>query len=154
MTKQTEAPTVDDFDLDDLAAVDQTELVIRRRDGTPTNWKWIIAGPGHPQSIALGNRMKKDHVAREREQEAARVNGRKWKGDQETADEAYLRRIETLAERVIGWTPIKFNGEDYPFSRENVVSLLMDPARGDTLVRQLSEFFDDEKSFMKRSEKA
>lgn len=152
MTKQaSEAPS---FDLDELAAIDQAELEIKRRDGTLTGWKWFIAGPGHPQAVALANRLGKEALARSQAQEMARVNGRKWKAEGETADEAVRRTAEALAGRIIGWTPINFSGEPYPFTPENAVKLLMDPARGDTLVSQLGEFIADEKAFMQRSEKA
>lgn len=150
MTKQQIADTTA-FDLDDLAAIDQAELEIKRRDGTPTGWKWTIAGPGHPQTVELSNRLSREAMARNKAQEVARVNGRKWKGDDETAEEALRRTAENLAGRVLGWTPIKFGGQDYPFNQENVVALLMDRARGDTLVTQLGEFISDEKAFMKRS---
>ena len=151
MTKQaTEAVAA--FDLDELAAIDQAELEIKRRDGSPTGWKWFIAGPGHPQTVELSNRISRESLARQKAQEMARVNGKKWKGDDETADEVLRRTAETFAGRIIGWTPITMNGEPYPFSNENAVKLLMDPARGDTLISQLGEFIGDEKSFMKRSE--
>lgn len=151
MTKDKAAA---DFDLDELAAIDQAEMEVRRRDGSPTGWKWFIAGPGHPQATALAERLGKEQLSRSKAQEMARVNGRKWKGEDESTDEVLRRVAEGLAGRVIGWTPIKFHGEDYPFSHENAVKLLMDPARGDTLVSQITEFLGDERSFMKRSEKA
>jgi hypothetical protein len=152
MTKQAEP--VADFDLDSLAAIDQAELEICSRDGTPTGWKWMIAGPGHPQSIALSDRVTKENFSRHKMQEMARVNGRKWRGEDESADRVLRNAAENLADRVLGWTPVKFNGQEYPFSRENVITLLMDPARGDTLVSQLTEFMSDERSFMKRSVKS
>lgn len=145
-------PAIAEFDLDELAAIDQAELEIKRRDGSPTGWKWFIAGPGHPQAVELGNRLSKESLARHKAQEMARVNGKKWKGDDETADEALRRTAEAFAGRIIGWTSIKMNGEPYPFSMENAIKLLMDPARGDTLLAQLTEFIGDERSFMKRSE--
>ena len=154
MTKDA-TPTVE-FDIDDIAAVDQAEMVIKRRDGTPTPWKWIIAGPGHPKSIALSERVTRENHARAKAQEQARVNGRKWKGDDETPEDALRRTAGIMADRVLGWVPesVTLGGEAFPFSRENVVKILMDPERGDTIVRQLDAFFDDERSFMKRSGKA
>ena len=151
MTKQSAPEAIVDFDLDDLAAIDQTELEIKSRDGKPTGWKWFIAGPGHPQTIELSNRATKENFARAKSQEMARVNGKKWKGDEETAEEILRRSAENIVERILGWTPVKFGGKEYPFTKENAVALLMDPTRGDTLVSQLTEFIGDEKAFMKRS---
>lgn len=142
------------FDLDEITSVDQAEMVIRRPDGTPTPWVWIIAGPGHPNSIALEKRVTEEAIARNRAQESARVNGKKWKGDSESADELKRRSAGYNADRVLGWRPenITINGEPLPFSRENVVKVLMDPSRGGNIVRQLDDFFSDERSFSKRSE--
>jgi hypothetical protein len=127
MTKQQAAQAIE-FDLDDLA------------------------GPGHPQTVDMGNKLSREGLARSKAQEMARVNGKKWKGDDETAEEVLRRTAQTFAGRILGWTPVKFDGEDYPFTTENAVKLLMDPSRGDTLVTQLAEFIGDEKAFMKRSE--
>lgn len=151
MTKQQAETPVVEFDLDDLAAIDQAELEIKTRDGRPTGWKWFIAGPGHPQAVELGNRIGRENMARAKAQEMARVNGKKWKGDDETSEEAMRRTAENLAGRLLGWSPIKMHGEDYPFSHANAVALFLDRARGDTLVTQLTEFISDEKAFMKRS---
>lgn len=151
MTKKPAPDAVVEFDLDDLAAIDQAELTIKTRDGRPTGWVWTIAGPGHPKTIALNERLTKENFARSKAQEIARVNGKKWAPADDDADDIIRRTAENLAERVLGWTPIKFHGEDYPYNTANVVALFLDPARGDTLVTQLAEFVADEKSFMKRS---
>jgi hypothetical protein len=139
------------FDLDELAAIDQAELNIKRRDGAPTGWVWTIAGPGHPQTIALADKLTKEGFARSKAQEMARVNGKKWKGDDDSADEVVRRTAEALAGRVLGWTEVALDGKPYPCTKDNIVAILLDPARGDTLVTQLSEFISDERSFMKRS---
>lgn len=139
------------FDLNDLEAIDQATMEIHSRDGKPTGWIWTIAGPGHPQAIELSNRLGKERLARAKAQEMAQVNGRKWKGDDESPDEAMRRTAEMLVGRVLGWSPITMNGKDYPFTRDNAIALLMDPKRGDTLVSQLTDFLGDERSFMQRS---
>lgn len=149
MSKE-QAPAV--FELDDITAIDQAELNIRRRDGAPTGWIWTIAGPGHPQTIELSDRLTKESFAKTKSQQIARANGKQWEGDDETADAMVRRTAESLAGRVLGWSPVSFHGKDYPCTKENIVAILLDPARGDTLVTQLAKFIADEKSFMKRSE--
>ena len=140
------------FDLDDIAAIDQAELNIKNRNGQPTGWIWTIAGPGHPQTIALTDRLTKEGFNRAKAQEMARVNGKKWKGDDESADEVVRRSAEAMAGRILGWSPVTFHGKDYPFTKENAVAIFLDPARGDTLFAQMADFIADERSFMKRSE--
>lgn len=154
MTKQTEQAI--EFDIDSLSAVDQSELTIKSRDGRPTPWVWLIAGPSHPAAIAVDKKIAADIKAKNRAIEMARANGRKWKGSEETAEEETQRQIGYVADRVLGWKPenVKLSGETYPFTRENVVKILSDPERGDLIIRQLGEFLEDEKSFMKRSETA
>ena len=153
MTKAAEkaAPA---FDLSELDAVDQSAMEVCRRDGSPTGWKWYIAGPGHPQAVALRNRLNKEAIKKEREQEEARVNGRKYKADVDSPDQVFQRRIELLADRVVGWDPIKLHGQDFPFSRESAIALLLDPNRGDTLVTQVAAFLQADDAFMQRSEKS
>ena len=143
------------FDLDEIKAVDTAEMTIKRPDGTPTPWIWTIAGPGHPKTIALQKRVSEEVLARSKAQEASRVNGRKWKGDNETAEDVKRRNIGQLAERVLGWGPaeVSIAGEPLPFSRENVIRVLMDPSRGSGIISQLDEFFSDDRSFMKPSDK-
>lgn len=152
MTKAAEKQAVS-FDLSDLDAVDQSTMEILSRDGSPTGWNWYIAGPGHPKAVELRNRLNKEAIAKERAQEEARVNGRKYKADAEAPEQVFKRRVELIADRVVGWDPVKLNGQDYPFSRENAIALLLDPNRGDTLIAQVSAFLQAEDSFMKRSEK-
>ena len=150
MTDNTE---ITSFDLDEFASVDEAELVIRRPDGTPTPWVWIIAGPGHPKTIALEKRIGEEDLARTRAQEQARVNGKKWKPEAETVEEVKRKNFAIIAERVLGWRPaeIKMGGKPLPFSKENVIQVLADPSRGGTLVRQLNDFFNEETAFSKRS---
>ena len=84
-----------------------------------------------------------------REQEMARVNGKKWKGEERTPEENRRRNAEFFAERMLGWTPVRINGEDFPFSQENSVKLLVDP-KYVSFYQQVMSFLADEKSFMKK----
>jgi hypothetical protein len=52
--------------------------------------------------------------------------------------------------RVLGWTPAKINGADYPFSQENCVALLVDPSFGNVYL-QLLEYFTADDAFTNRS---
>lgn len=146
MTKET-SPEV--FDICDLDSSDTAEMTVHS-DGRPTSWVWTFAGPGHPQAIALSNRLSKARLRRESDQEAARVNGRKWQPEQEDPETVAKRNAEYVADRLIGWSPVKLGGEDYPFSRDNAVKLLMDPKKG-ALALQALEFLSEQRSFLQRA---
>jgi hypothetical protein len=147
MTEIQEKPA---FDLSSMDAIDEAEMEVYA-NGQPTGWKWRFAGPGHPKTVEQGNRLARERLRREREQEAAQVNGRKWKPDSETVDEALDRNVRIVTDRLLGWTPVQMSGKDYPFTAENAKALLMDRRKSALLIQAL-EFLGDEKSFTPRSE--
>jgi len=55
-----------------------------------------------------------------------------------------------IAERLVGWSPVKIDGKEYQFSVENARALLIDPRRVGLLTQAL-EFLSDLGSFTKRS---
>src|SRR6266446_89769 len=137
------------FDISVLATEDTAELIINHPvTGEPTTWVWVIAGPSHPEAIkaddARANELKRDELEKER----ARVNGRKWRGELRTANEEKERSGQHFASKVLVWSPVRINGADFPYSRGNVMKILLDP-RYWGVYRQLLDFFGDERSFMK-----
>jgi hypothetical protein len=151
MTKNDTAQaiaTVDDFDVASSDYRDEAEMTVIVND-KPTNWKWRFAGPGHPQTVAYNERRSRERIHREAMQEQARVNGKKWRADEQTTDEVRADNVEWILSRLLGWSPVKMNGEDYPFSRENAKTLLLDQRK--PFFGQAVEFLADEKSFMQRS---
>lgn len=137
------------FDISTLEAVDTADMVVFS-NGQPTSWVWTFAGPGHPKAVELSNRLSKERLAKEAEQEQARVNGRKWKADVETPEETAERNANYIVNRLLGWTDVKFAGQPYPFTPDNARKLLLDPKMG-MLVIQALEFLTEQKSFTKRS---
>lgn len=140
------------FDLSSIDAVDEARMTVVV-NGKLTTWEWVFAGPGHPQTVEQSDRLSKERLHREHQQEQARVNGKKWKAPEETADEVLDRNVRIVAERLLDWTPVTLNGEPYPFSRENAVTLLKDRRKSALLIQAL-EFLGDEAAFSKRSETA
>lgn len=149
MTTDTADTALPAFDIESLDAIDQADMVVLS-DGRPTSWIWTFAGPGHPKTVALANKVSRERLRKEQEQEQARVNGRKWKGDEETPDQLKERNADFIVERLLGWSPVKFGGEPYPFTTENARKLLLDPRKG-ALAMQALEFLADQRSFTKRS---
>lgn len=148
MTKEQAAVAA--FDLSDLDSADEAVMEVFA-NGRPTGWKWTFAGPGHPKTIELSNRFARERLRREKEQEQAQVNGKKWKAPEETPEEVLDRNVSLVVGRLLDWSPIQMNGKDYPFTPENAKALLMDRRKSQLLVQAL-EFLGDETAFLKRSE--
>jgi hypothetical protein len=143
--------TDDLFDIDDFATADTAEMVVAHPiTGEPTSWRITFAGPGHPKTVKQTDRLARQTMRESRDQEMARVNGRKWKGEERTPDENRRRNAEFFAERMLGWTPVRINGADLPFSEETAVKLLMDP-KYLKFYQQVLNFLADERSFTKAS---
>lgn len=148
MTERTAAPAA--FDLSDLDAADEAVMEVEA-NGKPTGWLWTFAGPGHPKTIEQSNRLAKERLRREAAQEQAVVNGKKWKSEAESVDEALERNVSIVTDRLIGWSQIQMGGKDYPFSLDSAKALLMDRRKGQLLIQAL-EFLGNEQSFTPRSE--
>lgn len=140
------------FDLADLDTVDEDVMEVQLKDGTPTGWKWTFAGPGHPKSIEQSNRLARERLRRERTQEQAVINGKKWKPDEETPDEALDRNVRIVTDRLLGWSDITMDGKPFPFSAENATSILKDRRKAFLLLQALS-FLGDDAAFSGRSAK-
>lgn len=141
----------DSFDLDDLRSTATDELaIVHPKTGEVTTWIWTLAGPGHPRSIEAANISAREALRVQRLREQAVVNRKKWIEPDRTPDEMRRENAESFAIRVLDWTPVKLSGNDYPYSRENVVKLLLDPSFG-KIYLQLLEYFNSDESFTKRS---
>jgi hypothetical protein len=147
MTKEAVAA----FDIDDLDALDTAEMIVLS-NGRPTDWVWTFAGPGHEKSVAASNAVARERLRMDAAQEQARVNGKKWKAEEETPAEALNRNAGYVVDRLIGWTPVKLGGQDYPFTPDNARKILTDPKKG-ALMLQALEFLAESASFTKRSAK-
>ncbi|TPL40698.1 branched-chain amino acid ABC transporter [Mesorhizobium sp. B2-4-6] len=148
MTNDT-TPAVTEFGAGALDSADEARMTVSI-GGKLTTWVWTFAGPGHPKSIEQGNRISREKLHDSRMKEQARVNGKKWVEPEESVDEARARNVRMIAERVLGWTPVRIDGEDLAFSTENVTKLLLDPRKIDIYLQAL-EFLGGERSFTKSS---
>ena len=139
-------------DVLDLASVDEADEshMTVSINGKATSWVWTFAGPGHPNSIAQDNRLARERLERERAQEYARINGKKWKPPEESVDVVVTRNVNLVVDRLLGWTEVHLDGKPFPFTPDNARALLMDPRKG-TLLKQAMDFLKDETAFTKRS---
>lgn len=138
-----------EIDLADIDAADESEMVVTH-NGKLTTWVWTFAGPGHPKTIAQGNRLSRERLHEDKEKEQARVNGRKWKATEESPDDVRKRNVAQVVERLLRWSPVKLNGENLAFSPEAATKVLSDP-RKISLLLQALEFLNEDKSFIKRA---
>jgi len=139
------------LDLAAFDAVDEAEMQVMV-NGQPSGWIWTFAGPGHPQAAAQSNRVAREQLAKQRAQEQARVNGKKYKSPEQSPDELLEDNVAFVLERLLGWSAITMNGEPFPFNHDNARKLLMDRRKG-ALLQQAVEFILDENSFTPRSAK-
>lgn len=141
----------DAFELDDLAATDTGELtIVSPVTGEPTTWVWTLAGPGHPITVAQADKASREALKLEQQRAHAAAAGKKFREPEITLEERKERNARFFADRVLGWTPVTIRGEPYPWSVDNAVKLLLNPAYG-RIYGQLAEYFLSETAFTKPS---
>lgn len=138
-----------EFAVDAFDALDEAEMIVFH-NGQPTTWRWIFAGPGHPKGIAQTTRLSREELQTKKLRTMALANGLPYIPPDESVDQVRAKNVEFVLERLIGWTPVKINGEMVPFSEENARAMLMDPRKGN-LFSQAYNFLSSERSFMRRS---
>lgn len=143
---------VPSFSMDDFAAADTGKMQVLDAAGNPTGWFWEFAGPGHPKTEALNNRLARERLHKSAQIEQAQVNGRKWKAEEDEPDEVRAKNIADLVERIVGWSEVEIDGETFAFSAAAAIEFLSHPKRVGVLT-QAMEFVATEKSFTQRSGK-
>lgn len=149
MTKTTEAADIPNFSFSDFEDADTAKMTVTIH-GRLTDWVWTFAGPGHSQTVEQTNRLAKERLHEERQIEQRRLNGRKIVLPEESVDEVRAANVRRVVDRILGWSPVKFDGEEYLFTPDNAFKLLIDPKRSPLLV-QAMEFLAAETSFTPRS---
>jgi hypothetical protein len=142
-----------EFDLSDLDTGDEATLAIKDRAGKVTTWIWTFFGPGHPKTIALSNRVSKKFLDEARQKEKLLANGKKWDPEERSLNQIRSENVSNIIERLKDFTPVKLNGKVIEFSPDAARDLLLDPHKG-PLFTQVSDFLQEEKSFMKPSAKS
>lgn len=138
-----------DIDVSAFEALDESDMRVIL-NGKETTWIWTFAGPGHERAVAQAARLARARLQDSREKEQAQVNAKKWKAPEETVDQVRARNIGYVVDRLLRWSPVRFNGEDFPYSPENARALLSDPRKA-SLLAQATDFLTDDASFTKRS---
>lgn len=149
MTKEQTASAAEEFSLSDFESADTSTMTVEV-NGKLTNWVWTFAGPGHPKSVESMTRLTRDRLHQERQKEQTIANGKKWKAPEDSVDELRKRNVRAVVERILDWSPVKIDGQDYPFTPDNAYQLLIDQRRV-SLLAQATEFLFADDSFTKRS---
>lgn len=120
---------------------------------TSTGWNITFAGPGHPKAVAFNEAKTRENLRRQRQIEAAQVNGRKFKPEDREVDEVRRENVAWIVARIIDWTPVKLGaGDPITFSDDAAFKLLLNPDFA-WVLSQMVDFITDERSFTKGSAK-
>ena len=147
----TASPIPTSTDIDDFDAADTAEMTVLTPSGALSQWVWIFSGPGHPQTVAQSNRLARERLHESGQQEAARVNGRKWKPTEETPDQVRNKNATFILERLIGWRGATRGGQPFDYTPDAARAILLDPRKSGILVQSL-EYLGETTSFTPRSE--
>jgi hypothetical protein len=108
-----------DFDLSDVDAQDEGELVIRHpKSLEPTGWTWTFYGPGHARTIELSNRVAAAALKKAAAKRQAQANGKKWKEDEESLEQLQTDQVENIVARLKHFTPVRIEGQTIEFSAD------------------------------------
>lgn len=121
--------------------------IVKPGTASPIGWDITMAGPAHPKTIAHRNAAQRDRLHKEAMIEAAQVNGRKYKADERSPEEAELSTMRWVVSRIVTWTPVKIGGETIEFSDEAAIALLRRPVMA-AYLQQIVEYLQAERAFM------
>lgn len=141
-----------EFDLSAVEAQDEGHLVIRHPVTLQaTTWIWTFYGPGHPETVALADRLSRGVLVKAAARRQAQANGRKVKEDDPgTLAELMTDKVTAVVARTKTFTPVRIDGHLIEFSREKASALLLDRRKG-WLLDQVTEYLKDEVNFIQPS---
>lgn len=118
-------------------------------------WRITFAGPGHPKTIAFNEAKNREILHRNRQIEAAQINGRKYKPEEQTVEEARRENVRWVAARIVEWTPVALSPDKPPlaFSEAAAIEIFINPDLG-WIYAQCLDFLAADQSFTQTSAKA
>lgn len=154
-TAATPGPAV--IKLTALRAQDVVEYDVRNPDPDPEapellGWKWRLAGPNHPATIAHQQKVTAGYLHESRRQQQATANGKKWKAEDRTPDELRDSMLDQVCARVLGFGPVDLGNGPVEYSAANARMLLGDRSLG-WLLNQISGALADDATFFAKSAK-
>jgi hypothetical protein len=116
-----------------------------------TGWTIVLAGPAHPQTIALNDAFSRELIEKEKAIEFAQVNNRKWKSDEESPQARRLKNVARVCGRILSWSPnptFSFvQPEPIAFSVETATKLFLRPDMAGFFI-QITDYLNGEAAFM------
>jgi hypothetical protein len=137
---------------DDLPMETAELHIVKPGTSIKTGWVITMAGPGHPKTVALGNKESRKTLEEQRRIKLQQARGQRVKIDDVEPEENAREFVEGLVARIVTWTPVDFGAGQVDFSEKAAVELLLDPNKG-MYVGQIVDFLIAERSFMKGSAK-
>jgi hypothetical protein len=145
--------TIEDFDLGAADAQDEATLAIKHpTTDKPTTWVWTFYGPGHPQTVALADRVSKQALRELYDRQQSRLNGKKVKVDEKSLEELRAEQVDSIVQRTKSFTPVKLGDETITFTPEAARTLLLDRKKG-WLYKQVTDWLAEDASFIQPSGK-
>jgi len=142
-------------DLSSVIPVDTIEHEVLAPDGSRTGWIITLCDASYPKAQAHLDEERRRRMRKERLQEQAMVNGRKYHAEELSVEEDKARQTRWLVSRVVGWTTIKLpfiSPDPITFSDDAAMRVFMHPKAG-FVVSQLVDTLTADKAFMPRSPK-
>jgi hypothetical protein len=113
-------------------------------------WILTMAGPSHPKTLAYREKKQRERLHKEAAIEQAQVNGRKYKADQRTPEEAEIDTMQWVVSRIVTWSPVKVGGQMIEFSDAAATELLRRPTMA-AYLQQIIDYLNADRAFMPAS---
>jgi hypothetical protein len=146
----------DILDLSDAVPAESFTLeFLHPRTKAPTGWKVELAGPQHPESIAVANEAGKDFLDEERAVKVAQATGQKPETPEETIQERRRKSVNRLCRRIIGWSPNptfrNVQADPISFSVAAATDLFLRPDMAGFFI-QITKYFNADAAFIAPSD--
>lgn len=136
------------IDLDGDLPGETAELkMVKPGTSEPNGWVLTMAGPAHPKTLAHKDKKQRERLHKEATIEQAQVNGRKYKADERTPEEAEIDTMQWVVSRIVTWTPVRIGGETIAFSDASATELLRRPTMA-AYLQQIIDYLNADRAFM------
>lgn len=142
----------DTIDLSDAVPVESFSLeIIHPTTKKPTGWKIELAGPQHPNSIAVASEGGDDLIKEEYAVKVAQASGLKYEPSTETLQSRRRKNVGRVCRRILGWSPNPtfktVQAEPIEFSVSAATDLFLRPDMAGFFL-QVTQYLGAERAFI------